>query len=320
MHCERAQEYFSDYLEHALDRPMAVALETHLQGCGHCREEVESLQETIAVLDSMPSVPPPPDGVWQVLSRLEAQAAPEPVPARRAPFAVALVQWLRTLSPVSFATGAGLATLILGGSWLASGIPHVQNTAGGEIFGPNGPAITTGAVPAPLAQTAQIEVGPITAAGRQVNLRVVPSVTLPDARIKVEGARMSWEGKDEISQEQPAEFSASLAAGPEAETLRITVESASAGQSFQHLIAVPLAPRVGQSVTLVLDRQPLEEALRRITGGLELPVVVDGISPDTAVSVRLENTTSEGCLQAVAAQVGATVKRERDAYRLVPAQ
>ena len=41
MKCDRAQEFFSDYLERTLDRPMAAALESHLHDCSACREDLE---------------------------------------------------------------------------------------------------------------------------------------------------------------------------------------------------------------------------------------------------------------------------------------
>src|SRR5438045_407873 len=113
MQCERAQEFFSDYLERTLDRPMTVALESHLGNCARCREEVEVLQETLLALDAVPEVEPPWDGAWQVIRHIRAADA-ERLEARR-PWSITFGQWLRTLNPASAAMGAGLATLIIGG-------------------------------------------------------------------------------------------------------------------------------------------------------------------------------------------------------------
>jgi predicted anti-sigma-YlaC factor YlaD len=43
MQCDRAEEFFSDYMERTLDRPMTVALEAHLAACGRCRGDIEAL-------------------------------------------------------------------------------------------------------------------------------------------------------------------------------------------------------------------------------------------------------------------------------------
>ena len=45
MKCDKAQEFFSDYIENALDQPMVVALETHLNGCEACSADVSSLRD-----------------------------------------------------------------------------------------------------------------------------------------------------------------------------------------------------------------------------------------------------------------------------------
>ena len=70
MQCDRAPEFFSDYLERTLDRPMTVALEAHLGGCGPCRDEIETLQATFMALDALPEVEPPVNGAWEVMRRL----------------------------------------------------------------------------------------------------------------------------------------------------------------------------------------------------------------------------------------------------------
>src|SRR5579872_2686555 len=109
MHCDRAQEFFSDYLERTLDRPMTVALEAHLAGCGHCREDIEALQSTFLALDAVPEVEPPVDGAWQVLARLRQERVERFERERRAP---SFLDWLRSLNPLSVGMGASLATLV----------------------------------------------------------------------------------------------------------------------------------------------------------------------------------------------------------------
>lgn len=59
MHCQQANELFSDYIEHALDPAMTVSVDNHLAACGSCREEVSALRSVWAHLDKMPLAEPP---------------------------------------------------------------------------------------------------------------------------------------------------------------------------------------------------------------------------------------------------------------------
>src|SRR5687767_11572909 len=137
MQCDRAQEFFSDYLERTLDRPMTVALEAHLAGCAGCREDIEALQATFYALESVPEVEPPRDGAWQVMAQIRKVRAEQWEAERRQ--APGFLEWLRSLNPLSAAMGASLATLVIGGSLMATGlVPHMQFGFGGQ--GPAAPS------------------------------------------------------------------------------------------------------------------------------------------------------------------------------------
>ena len=74
MKCDKAQEFFSDYIDNTLDRPMTVALETHLSGCESCSADVAGLKQMWTVLDKVPQVEPPADFVWRTTTRLQNEA------------------------------------------------------------------------------------------------------------------------------------------------------------------------------------------------------------------------------------------------------
>jgi hypothetical protein len=76
MKCDKAQEFFSDYIESTLDRPMTVALEAHLNGCELCSADVASLRSMWTVLDKVPQVEPPADFVAD--NDAPAERVPQP--------------------------------------------------------------------------------------------------------------------------------------------------------------------------------------------------------------------------------------------------
>src|SRR5579883_3258455 len=59
MQCAHARELFSDYIEGATDRALAVTLQTHIASCAQCRDEVEALQRVWQTLDALPVEEPP---------------------------------------------------------------------------------------------------------------------------------------------------------------------------------------------------------------------------------------------------------------------
>ncbi|MEN6372026.1 MAG: zf-HC2 domain-containing protein [Armatimonadota bacterium] len=77
MKCERAQELFSDYLEDALEHPMAVAFDQHLESCSVCAREFASFRLTWRMLEALPEVEPPSDFAYAVMTKIRMQRETE---------------------------------------------------------------------------------------------------------------------------------------------------------------------------------------------------------------------------------------------------
>ena len=81
MRCGKARSLFSSYLESTIGGRSVAVLEEHLDGCSACRATYERLRGTVAMLDSVPEMEPPPDFHAAVMARVERarRIAPEPV-------------------------------------------------------------------------------------------------------------------------------------------------------------------------------------------------------------------------------------------------
>lgn len=311
MHCDRAQEFFSDYLERTLDRPMTAALEEHLSACLLCREELEALQDTVLALDSVPEVTPPADGAWDVMRRLRnARAEQLEAERRKAP---TFIEWLRSLSPLSVGMGASLATLIIGGTILLTS-PYYTGMGG---FGPLRPQ----AIAVPDVPAVQVAYGQVTQSGQQqVLIGLTPVIDLPDAQVRLEGASLplNWEAKGSLARARrvdlpPVELSRASAA----EAVRLTVDCPTLHKQYRYLLVVPLGERKADPVTVFANNLPLEEGLRRVAPYLSRPVVVDG-SLDGAVNLSYGEVTARRCLDDLASQVNAKVSEDgTGVYRVV---
>lgn len=58
---ETAKELFSEYLDGELDAAQKRELESHLQGCDDCRQELESLRVMMSTLAGLAPAEPPKD-------------------------------------------------------------------------------------------------------------------------------------------------------------------------------------------------------------------------------------------------------------------
>jgi anti-sigma factor RsiW len=74
MNCADAREWFSAYLDEALDAGERNEIEGHLAGCGECRRELERFRQTLALLHRVERPRAPVGFVDRVL----AAAAPVP--------------------------------------------------------------------------------------------------------------------------------------------------------------------------------------------------------------------------------------------------
>jgi len=311
MQCDRAQEFFSDYLERTLDRPMTVAIESHLTGCANCREEVEFLQSTFLALDSLPEVEPPADGAWQVMMAIRQQRAAEYEAQRRK--APTFLEWLRTLNPMGVAMGASLATLVIGGSLFVTGIPHVQ-----QGFGIPGPTPVT----PPVSQgTPSVEVayGPASGQGQALEVRFNPTADLVGGEVGLTGDALSTlqSSKAPISAGAPVLFNVQVPSTAGTQVLRVTARGRGAAQPYESTIVVPFGARSTEPMTLVLTDQPMVEALRRVAANLGHPIVVEGVLP-AAVTLQAADMPPARVLAELAAQAQFTVRDEGSTYRLSP--
>ncbi len=57
--CSQARGWFSEYLDGRLKADRARSLEAHLQGCPHCREELDALTQVMHLMRSLPVVAAP---------------------------------------------------------------------------------------------------------------------------------------------------------------------------------------------------------------------------------------------------------------------
>jgi hypothetical protein len=312
MQCDRAQEFFSDYLEHTLDRPMTVAIESHLAGCVNCREEVEVLQSTFLALDSLPEVEPPADGAWQVMMAIRQQRAAQYEAERRK--APSFLEWLRTLNPMGVAMGASLATLAIGGSLFVTGIPH--DKLGFDFVKP------TPVVPVVGKSAPQVLVtyGPASGQSQTLEVRFTPSVTLTDGEVRLTGEALSapQAAKGTIAAGMPVVFNLQMPSNAGAQVLKVTAQGQGTARPYESTIVVPFAARSTEPMTLVLTDQPMVDALRRVASSLGHPIVVDGVVP-AAVTLQAADMPAARVLEELAVQAQFTVHDEGGVYRLSPA-
>jgi len=313
MQCERAQEFFSDYLERTLDRPMTVAVEAHLAGCSGCREEVETLQATFYALEAAPMVQPPADGMWQVKARLANLRAEEYELQRHRQQSGGLLGWLRGLSPLRAAMGAGLATLIVGGGIVVA-VPTVRLT----FFPFLGPSPVVAVNPA-TAPALEVQVAQVTPEGAQINLLVTPSSEIRDAKVTATVASLNraYAASGPSGPRRPLVGTLPLPAGSPAEVLKVVVASDSEHRQWGYLVLTPLARPQFTTVTQAFYDQPVSEALRRLAPALDAPVVVDA-DPASLVTLNVTDAKPEAALQELARQLHATLHRENGAYHLTP--
>jgi len=333
MQCERAQEFFSDYLERTLDRPMTVALEAHLAGCSGCRAEIEALQATWASLDVIPEVVPPPDGAWQVIQQLrQHREAPEPVAPvlpgvrqqqewRPEPVGAwpAFLHWLRALSPASAAMGGALATLIVGGTFIATNQPQPQTNPQKMGFLPGANRTAQPVAGRPSDPPAiSVLFGSMTPAGQEVNVRLTPAVSLTGAQVQVNGGGIQFThavGGD-LSAARPLELTVPVqTAGKSAESFRLSLNAKPAG--YQGLIVVPLGSQQAQgtAVSLTAVEKPVEEVLRQIVPHVGASIVVDGAASG-AVNLQFAEATPRDVLAEIADQLSMNLSVEGGVYRL----
>lgn len=106
MECEAYRSKLFEYLDGELAGVERAEFETHLNGCRGCREELQGLHETLALIARIPA-PEPPEAFWQqYLRELRQKVAPVPPPSR-------LQTWLGSipLRPIP-ALAVGIALIL----------------------------------------------------------------------------------------------------------------------------------------------------------------------------------------------------------------
>ncbi|MCC2671636.1 MAG: putative zinc-finger [Armatimonadetes bacterium] len=314
MQCDRAQEFLSDYLERTLDRPMTVAIESHLAGCVNCREDVEALQSTFLVLDELPEVEPPADGAWKVMMAIrQERAAQYEAERQKKP---SFLEWIRSFNPMGVAMGASLATLVIGGSLVMSGLPGYTQLGGGF----RGPQAVTPTPPARQLAEVQVSYGPASALSQQLEVRVVPPMDLPNGEIRVGGEALPVEhvATGVLPGGVPVVFTVQVPANAGAQVLRVTSRSRGAATQYENTVVVPIGARINEPVTLMLTDEPLVEALKRTAAHLGRPVVVDG-APPAAVTLQAAEMPASRFLEELANRSQLSLREENNVYRLTPA-
>jgi hypothetical protein len=144
MKCDKAQEFFSDYIESTLDQPMVVALETHLNGCQVCSADVADLRSMWTVLDKVPQVEPPADFVWRTTTRLQNEVLNRREAERAKP-----LPWWKRMTPAQAFSYVGVAALLVIG--VAFPVTNKLNSGTWGIGWPFGPHALVN-VPPPASQ------------------------------------------------------------------------------------------------------------------------------------------------------------------------
>lgn len=73
MKCEKAQELFSDHVEGALERPMAVTFDRHLAECPSCELDYSLFRATYQMLETLPEIEPPSGFACDVVMKVRLQ-------------------------------------------------------------------------------------------------------------------------------------------------------------------------------------------------------------------------------------------------------
>ena len=71
LRCRELFARLSEYLDGDLDEALCSETETHLEDCPPCRDFLESLRRTVALLDRLPAEPVPEDVRREVRESLE---------------------------------------------------------------------------------------------------------------------------------------------------------------------------------------------------------------------------------------------------------
>jgi hypothetical protein len=293
MKCDKAQEFFSDYIEETLDRPMVVALESHLSGCESCSADVAGLRSMWTVLDQVPQVEPPADFVWQTTTRLQNEFLNKQEAQRAKP-----LPWWKRLTPVQSFSYAGIAALVAVGLTMGIGselgLPTIHMGVPGrtELTAPN------------------FEVQYPGTSGVAANVSIVPTVEMQKARVwvtylsPVENSKLV--GHQQMM-DQPRTLEANrpftvpiMSGGSTAVRISVYVNDQGTDKKFEKTLLLPAA--ASQAVS-VKQAQP-EWALQQVADLTGQPILVDAGFVKLA-TLEVQGAQPQQALQQVVDQIGA---------------
>lgn len=71
MDCQTVETRLSAYIDRALARPTRQQLDTHLETCPECRDELTQLETAMAWVRGLPAIEPSPAFLQRVYERIE---------------------------------------------------------------------------------------------------------------------------------------------------------------------------------------------------------------------------------------------------------
>jgi hypothetical protein len=304
MKCDKAQEFFSDYIENTLDQPMTVAVETHLNGCETCSADVADLRSMWTVLDKVPQVEPPADFVWRTTTRLQNERLNRQDAERAKP-----LPWWKRLTPVQSFSYAGIAAMLAVGLAIgAHSIVPAQTWDILSIFHPHH-ASNVNPAPAPLVVTPPSFDAQVPGAdGMAADVTIRATSATPNASVAV-ALLTAVDGKL-VGRPQVVGHASSWGAG-EARLVPIPNGGARAAEIFVYsnniLVAqkrLILPPAAGTQAVSSLQKADPYFALQQIAGRTGQPILADsGLA--TLVTVDLTSGTPQQALEQAQSQMGA---------------
>ena len=107
--CKAMQVRFSEYLDGRLNGREMQDIAAHLEGCGNCSREWDSLRKAQAALSSLGPVPEPKD----LLLRIRVAVSQERARSRKSAFNAWNLVWRNTVGPFLLQASAGFASAVL---------------------------------------------------------------------------------------------------------------------------------------------------------------------------------------------------------------
>jgi putative zinc finger protein len=299
MKCDKAQEFFSDYIESTLDEPMVVALETHLNGCEVCSADVADLRSMFTVLDKVPPVEPPADFVWRTTTRLQNELLNRREAERAKP-----LPWWKRMTPVAAFSYVGVAALLAIG--VAFPVSNKLNSGTWGINWPFGahtsvsPAVPTTVVSAP--QFSARVPGPD---GAAAEVTVTATSDMPYASAAV--ALLMPSGQSLVGRPLPVRNPLTVSAGQSFSlpiqmggVFAARVSVFSMGKTFAKVLILPGAPAVAGTIQTDDPYFVLEQVAART--GQAMLVDADLKAP---ITLDLQNASPQQALKSVLSQLEA---------------